>query len=238
MSDEQSKTILQTGLEIASDRIKNNFYGYLITSFVIFNWENIILILKSKNDIEMTLIYISAQPNFSQNFIWEPLKIGVFASFIMPMLSTIYSLIIGVITAFRDESRRIGRNILESFLAYIATSVHQRQLVSRRLAEQVRLKREEYNNLRQRIETSLEQKAGIDEFLLKIARVYAQNPHLNDEKDLEKIIKALYNEKLRDFYTSQNMIGRLLDLVEEQNKATVQIIAAAQNQANNAHTEK
>lgn len=66
MSDEQSKTILQTGLEIASDRIKNNFYGYLITSFVIFNWENIILILKSKNDIEMTLIYISAQPNFSQ----------------------------------------------------------------------------------------------------------------------------------------------------------------------------
>ncbi|HAS1009797.1 hypothetical protein [Enterobacter hormaechei] len=238
MSDEKSKTILQTGLEIAADRIKNNFYGYLITSFLIFNWENIILILKSKNDIEMTLLYISVQPNFADNFLWQPLKVGIMASFIMPAISTIYSLIVGIITAFRDKSREIGKGLMDAILAAFSTFVRRAQLNAGKLAEQVRSEKRELNSLRERIATSLEQKARLDQYLLSIARSYAQNPNLNDEKDLENIFKALYHEGLKEFYTPENMIGSLIYLVEEHNKATAQEIVDSQSKVSNPQTEK
>ncbi|HAV1851642.1 hypothetical protein [Enterobacter hormaechei] len=238
MSEEESKTIFQKGFDIAVDRIKNNFYGYLITSFAIFNWENIILILKSKNDIEMTLIYISVQPNFAHNFFWEPLKWGILASFVMPLISTIYCLSVGVITSFRDESRKIGQYFFDLLLSIVSTSISERKLVSGKLAERLKNQRLEFDILKQRTASALEQKAKIDEFLLKVARAYALNPKLNDEKDLEKIFKALYHEDLRDMYSEQSIIGRFFELLEEDNKARAQNIAAAQFQANNAQAEK
>lgn len=55
-------------LDVAFDRLRNNFYGYLLTSLLFFNLENIILIIKSKDPIELTLIYIGLQKEFSWHF--------------------------------------------------------------------------------------------------------------------------------------------------------------------------
>ncbi|EFL4056014.1 hypothetical protein IGX51_004610 [Escherichia coli] len=94
--------------DITFDKLRNNFYGYVLTSLLFFNLENIILIIKSNNPIEMTLIYIGLQKEFSWNFFWVPIFYGILASIFMPIISAIYALIIGVIKAIRNDSGTFG----------------------------------------------------------------------------------------------------------------------------------
>lgn len=95
-------------LDIAFDKLRNNFYGYVLTSLIFFNLENIILIIKSPNPIEMTLIYIGLQKEFSWDFFWIPIFYGMLASVIMPIITVIHALIIGVIKAIRNDSGTFG----------------------------------------------------------------------------------------------------------------------------------
>lgn len=102
------------------ERFKDGFYGYVIASFLIVNWENIVLIIKSKNDIELTLIYIYAQKDFAHRFLWMPIIYGMGAAFIMPIIVALYNLYMGLFNSIKQDSMNFGNKIWTIFKTRIS----------------------------------------------------------------------------------------------------------------------
>lgn len=50
-----NETELKSFSEIIKDKIFNKVFAYVVISFLIFNWKDILIILKSKDDILYTL---------------------------------------------------------------------------------------------------------------------------------------------------------------------------------------
>lgn len=200
---------------IFPDRFKNGFYGYIITAFVLFNWENIILILKSKNDIEMTLIYISTQLNFTFNFFWLPLISGITAAFIMPLISTGYSLYTGGMTAMRNDSLGFGGLLWKN----IKTNLELKQsgileIIKKSNEEVVSLK-EEIDELRKDTLIRLKQKENLDIFLGKIVSVYQEYPLVNTETEFLEMLKTMRHRGIFDYYSGGSDIRLIKSLLAE-----------------------
>lgn len=200
---------------IFPDRFKNGFYGYIITSFILFNWENIILVLKSKNDIEMTLIYISTQLNFTFNFFWLPFFSGIAAAFIMPLISTGYSLYTGGMTAMRNDSLGFGgllwKNVKKN-LELKHSGIH--ETIKRSNEEVVRLK-EELDELRNDNLTRLKQKENLEIFLGKVVSVYEEYPLVNTETDFLEMLKAMRRRGIFEYYSGGSDIRLIKSLLAE-----------------------
>ncbi|EAC1412964.1 hypothetical protein EHU44_18825, partial [Escherichia coli] len=92
-----NETELKSFSEIIKDKIFNKVFAYVVISFLIFNWKDILIILKSKDDILYTLSIVSVGGNvpFIDNWIvspWVyhvviPFIYGVFASVLAPVLT-------------------------------------------------------------------------------------------------------------------------------------------------------
>lgn len=214
------------------ERFKNGFYGYIITSFVVFNWENIILILKSKNDIEMTLIYISLQQDFSLNFFWLPLIFGIIAAFIMPIISTLYSLSIAGFTMARKDSEGFGTLTWKS----IKSSLEMKNMLKDKSIEQLNLEVKQLNDKRTNLldhnSLLLEQKENLELFLNKVLDVYEKHPELKTKENLFDFLSAVKEQKIYEFYPGGADLRKLLNLTFECEE--VQVTDKSQNTENKA----
>ena len=218
------------------ERFKNGLYGYILTSFVVFNWENIILILKSKNDIEMTLIYISLQQNFSWNFFWLPLILGVIAAFIMPVISTFYSLSIAGFTEARKDSEGFGTIAWRN----IKSSLELKNKLKRKSIEQLKLEVKELNDKRTTLLDHngllVEQKENLELFLNKVLDIYEKHPELKTKQNLFDFLSAVKEQKIYDFYPGGADLRKLLNLTFEVEE--VQITDKSQDIENKASNQK
>ncbi|MCX9955994.1 hypothetical protein [Escherichia coli] len=92
-----NETELKSFSEIIKDKIFNKVFAYVVISFLIFNWKDILIILKSKDDILYTLsiVFVGGNVPFFDNWIvspWVyhvviPFVYGVFASVLAPILT-------------------------------------------------------------------------------------------------------------------------------------------------------
>ncbi|EIH1191645.1 hypothetical protein C5N85_004594, partial [Escherichia coli] len=92
-----NETELKSFSEIIKDKIFNKVFAYVVISFLIFNWKDILIILKSKDDILYTLsiVFVGGNVPFFDNWIvspWVyhfviPFGYGVFASVLAPILT-------------------------------------------------------------------------------------------------------------------------------------------------------
>ncbi|EHW4861360.1 hypothetical protein HV265_11890 [Citrobacter sp. RHBSTW-00678] len=201
-------------LDIAFDKLRNNFYGYVLTSLLFFNLENIILIIKSKNPIEMTLIYIGLQKEFSWDFFWVPIFYGMLASVIMPIITAIYALIIGVIKAIRDDSGTFG-SVLWTNIKLMTRSYQKKEekirdelndeidgLVTRRDAEYSRIKAAEI------------QREGLEEYLRKLAGVYGVYNNNNSERNLVGFLNEIDKADIAKHFPNPQLLNDLLMFVQ------------------------
>lgn len=197
-------------LDIAFDKLRNNFYGYVLTSLIFFNLENIILIIKSTNPIEMTLIYIGLQKEFSWDFFWIPIFYGMLASVIMPIITAIYALIIGVIKAVRDDSGTFG-SVLWTNIKLMTRSYQKKEekirdelndeidgLVTRRDAEYSRIKAAEI------------QREGLEEYLRKLAGVYGVYNNNNSERNLVGFLNEIDKADIAKHFPNPQLLSDLL----------------------------
>lgn len=82
MSD--SSGFLSSVIETAKDRLTNRLYMYMFSSVLVANWQHILIILKSKNDIELTLGLMTFDAYFSFFYFYFPLLIGAALAILMP----------------------------------------------------------------------------------------------------------------------------------------------------------
>lgn len=194
---------------LSADKLRNNFYGYLIISFAIFNFENIILILKSKNTIEMTLIYIQAQPEFSWNFFWKPLWSGITASLLMPMITAAYVVFTSVFDSIRTESKGFGSTLWERVKVYNESRLNS---AKEELVEQEKklvIKKNQYNDIQRDIRILETTRSDLEKYLIELAKVYAIYNNNYSHRDMEGLIEQLEKADILKHFPDKNTLIRL-----------------------------
>lgn len=200
------------------ERFSDGFYGYIISSFILFNWENIILIFKSKNPIEMTLIYISVQKHATFYFYILPLIAGVTASFIFPFLTAIYAKLVSkskaAIKHSKDEVEAERRNkIVEK-----ALNAQKKEDELHNTAIRIRDKKEELAIIQSQIDTRIQQKNKLDNYLKSLAEVYSLTPNIESEVHLKKFLSELKSKGLIEKHPDTNIVLNMVNgLLEDDN---------------------
>lgn len=203
-------------LDIAFDKLRNNFYGYILTSLLFFNLENIILIIKSKDPIEMTLIYIGLQKEFSWNYFWVPVFYGMLASILMPIITATYALIIGVIKAVRDDSGTFGSdlwtNIKLMTRSYQKKEEKIRDELNNEIDGLITRRDAEYN----RIQAAETQREGLEEYLRKLAGVYGVYNNNNSERNLVGFLNEIDKADIARHFPNPHLLNNLLMFIQHQ----------------------
>ncbi|MBM7341257.1 hypothetical protein [Pantoea coffeiphila] len=83
----ESDSLKESILEVTKDRLTNRLYMYMFSSVVVANFQHILLILMSKNDIELTLGLMAYEDLFYWKYFIFPILIGSILSIVMPYLT-------------------------------------------------------------------------------------------------------------------------------------------------------
>ncbi|WP_449548892.1 hypothetical protein [Lelliottia amnigena] len=205
------------------ERFSDGFYGYIISSFILFNLENIILIFKSKNPIEMTLIYISVQKHAVLYYYILPLFAGVIASFIFPFLTAIYAKLVSkskaTIKYSKDEAEVERRNKI----AVKAISAQKKEDELHNAAIKIRDKKEEINIIQTQIDTRLEQKMNLDNYLKKLADVYKLTAKIENETHLKTFLSELKRNELLEKFPDTNLVLNMVNGVTTEDDSNKKI---------------
>lgn len=205
------------------ERFSDGFYGYIISSFILFNLENIILIFKSKNPIEMTLIYISVQKHAVLYYYILPLFAGVIASFIFPFLTAIYAKLVSkskaTIKYSKDEAEVERRNKI----AVKAISAQKKEDELHNAAIKIRDKKEEINIIQTQIDTRLEQKMNLDNYLKKLADVYKLTAKIENEIHLKTFLSELKRNELLEKFPDTNLVLNMVNGVTTEDDSNKKI---------------
>lgn len=199
--------------DVIFDKLRNNFYGYILTSLFIFNLENLIIILKSKDAIEMTLIYIGVQKNFMWDFFWWPIIFGALAAILMPILTALYAIFIGVIQDIRNESSLVGSNLWRLLKDKIEAKKGLNAKKKETLEREVQTLNNTYSIVSDYLDSAGQQKDVLHQYLVKLSKIYVDIPTLSDKDKLSTFFDKLYSEGLlNDYPTNSKIISMVVEM--------------------------
>lgn len=201
---------------VVFDRLRNNFYGYLITSLFLFNLKNIILILKSKLSIEITLKNILEQNHFFWEYFWLPILWGGLASLAMPVFTACYALIIGGVKAIRDDSDSVGSDIWISFKNYWVIRRLTNSNKKGAIEKELEVLMDALKKLEGLISSSQSQKDEFDKYIARLHNVYMRVPMLADKDKLAVFFEAIHSEGLLNKYPANSAIVAMVYDINEQ----------------------
>lgn len=112
-----SDSIAASVVETVKDRLTNRLYMYMFSSVVAANWQHILIILKSKNDIELTLGIMAFEDYFFLFYFLLPLIVGVGLALFMPYLTRLVSEFTASQYYLIKNSESLGKSAFELKLA-------------------------------------------------------------------------------------------------------------------------
>jgi len=202
--------------DVIFDRLRNNFYGYILTSLFIFNLENILLISKSKDSIEMTLIYIGVQKDFMWNFFWWPIFCGALAAIIMPILTALYAVLIGVIQNIRNESSLVGSDLWRLLKDKIEAKKGLNTMKKESLEREIQTLNNTHSIISDYLDSAGQQKDALHQYLVKLSKIYVDIPNLSDKDKLSTFFDKLYSEGiLNDYPTNSKIISMVVEMSDQ-----------------------
>lgn len=194
----------------SADKLRNNFYGYLVVSFLIFNFENIILIFKSKDMIEMTLIYIQAQQEFAWNFFWKPLWYGIGAALVMPVITAGYVMFSSVFDAIRTQSKGFGTTLWERFKLYNEKRLKNAETDLEELESTIRIKKYELDQVASKIFWSEERKESLEMYLVNLAKIYGKYNKNNQHRDIAGLLNEIDKSGLSKHFPNEQELNEVI----------------------------
>jgi hypothetical protein len=99
------KEFLQSILESSNERIKNPFIGSYITSFLVYNWRPIFLLLFSDAMIEDKIVVINNVYCPKAALLW-PLAIALFYVLLLPYINLLFDYILSFSNAKKDKKKK------------------------------------------------------------------------------------------------------------------------------------
>ena len=105
MSEEKTSEIIIGAIK---DRIYNRVYSFIITSTLAANWQHILIIMKSQQNIYTTLKNITSTPYFPFLYFVLPVLVGVIISIAMPHVTKIVEQRTAKANAYIRNSQILG----------------------------------------------------------------------------------------------------------------------------------
>ncbi|MFP9467460.1 hypothetical protein AB6D37_01775 [Pectobacterium brasiliense] len=209
--------VKDTAEGIIRDRLKGPLYAYVLTSLVLFNWDNLAILFISKQDVEfrISLLYVTWD---SWLYFWRPFFYGLVSSIIMPFVS----LLIHAITSFAvhgvdkvnhmtGDALRLFSNWRESKLKGIENEIFEKN-------EELSELKKELDKVKASIDTGKQYIDSVNISLVKIiARVVFMAGYLDnidkDARSLENIVKRhgiLYTNNEPEVDDAYKLVSDLL----------------------------
>lgn len=217
MSEHTDKMIKEAG-DVFLERFKGPVYIYMFTAIVLFNWDNILIILLSSKDIEARIALVYVTWDSWLNF-WRPIVLGCIASISMPFLS----LFVYFVTSFAvhgvNKTNELTGGILEQLskwrqnkLKQVEDEINQSEEKLDALAKQLDLTKESVSSGQAQI------KNLHDEIVRLIARVVFMagylETHDQDPKSLDNLVKRhkiLYNNNENEADLAYELVKKILE---------------------------
>lgn len=194
---------------VVSDRLKDGFYGYLVTAFFIGNWQNIFMLFKSKKPIEETINNITSQPDFLTQYFWLPLLYGTLAAFIMPWIIVGYVRLVANARSRIKSAERAADAAREVKLAKAALKAQALYNQKANLTDFINKQRQENKDLEAKLASNLIAKENFDKFFVSLNKVFAQGPRIENEEDLIKFFENAKREGVFNYYNDFSLTTHL-----------------------------
>ena len=190
---------------------------------------------KSKDSIELTLLYIGLQKSFLWNFFWEPILWGMGAAVVMPIITASYALIVGVINAIRDDSGTVGADLWEAF----KKSSEAKRDAARLEKSKIEERSEELSTNCQREEIRIndlkEWRIQLEDYLLEFVRIYESYSHSNlDNRDLAGFIAAIEESEITKKFPRSLQLKNMIEFIKSETTVTESSEADLDAGANNS----
>lgn len=196
---------------VVSDRLKDGFYGYLVTAFFIGNWQNIFMLFKSKKPIEETINNITSQPDFLTQYFWLPLLYGTLAAFIMPWIIVGYVRLVANARSRIKSAERAADAAREVKLANSALKAQQQYNQKSNLADLLEKQKNEYKVLEAKLASNLIAKQNFDNFFVSLNKVFVQVHKIDNVDDLIRFFENAKREGVFDYYNDFSLTAHLED---------------------------
>ncbi|EGT5658454.1 hypothetical protein JD793_004658 [Citrobacter braakii] len=190
---------------VVSDRLKDGFYGYLITAFFIGNWQNIFMLFMSKKPIEETIHNIISQPNFMADRFWWPLAYGTLAAFIMPWVVVVYVRLVAAARSHIKSAERAADAAREIKLAKSALKAQLQYNQKANLADLLEKQKNDYEVLEAKLASNLIAKENFDKFFVSLNKVFVQGPRIENKEDLIKFFENAKREGIFEYYNDLSL---------------------------------
>ncbi|HAT7594842.1 hypothetical protein HV270_26385 (plasmid) [Citrobacter freundii] len=194
---------------VVSDRLKDGFYGYLITAFFIGNWQNIFMLFMSKKPIEETIQNIISQPDFMADRFWWPLAYGTLAAFIMPWVVVVYVRLVAAARSHIKSAERAADAAREIKLAKSALKAQLQYNQKANLADLLEKQKNDYEALEAKLASNLIAKENFDKFFVSLNKVFVQGPRIENKEDLIKFFENAKREGIFEYYNDLSLPSHL-----------------------------
>ncbi|MGZ0337085.1 hypothetical protein [Citrobacter freundii] len=194
---------------VVSDRLKDGFYGYLITAFFIGNWQNIFMLFMSKKPIEETIQNIISQPDFMADRFWWPLAYGTLAAFFMPWVVVVYVRLVAVARSHIKSAERAADAAREIKLAKSALKAQLQYNQKANLADLLEKQKNDYEALEAKLASNLIAKENFDKFFVSLNKVFVQGPRIENKEDLIKFFENAKREGIFEYYNDLSLPSHL-----------------------------
>lgn len=189
---------------LISEKMKDGFFGYLIVSFVIHNWQQILIIIKSKKPIELVLHSFVSQPDFTKNAFWIPMGLGVAAAFIMPWILAFYVQIIAICRSRMASAQHAANEARNDKLKAKKEKRHLdiivRSKAKEALLDEIGKAQEKLKSLSQEISIQEARRGSFTDFFERLNEVYRYSPEIKNIHDFKVFFEKAYENDIFDDY--------------------------------------
>lgn len=202
------------------DKLFNKVYFYIIVSFMVFNWQEIIILFKAKEDIYYTLAMIfTGNTLFGEFFLpaWFahfglPILTGLLASVLTPYITfLVFSLTSGCFAKIRYVDRAADLKLQGELAKAKEALTKQEEKNSSLEKRNMDLKRDN-ENLASKNTSLLEQRRQLFFGIKAFVDCYDEKKGLRSEKDVIDFLKEVEHT---DFYRDQVIIKKIPKLIDD-----------------------
>ncbi|HDV8595684.1 TPA: hypothetical protein RKU23_002071 [Escherichia coli] len=229
-SIEKENSSTQNLLEDAvKDKLFNKVFAYIFISFLISNWRDIFILLKSKDDVMYTLsiVFVGEKipllgnlflPSFVAHFVL-PFIYGVVASILAPLLTLLISLVTSTLYAKLRKIDEIANK--KEQIRTINSDIKKAIKKQRDVKKYIEQEEEELESLEKRLKEIREQIECVDSDIIHIIKLYREKGEgLNSVDDFYEFFTAVKNSSFRsgdtnDRETLEELLSKLSDSLEK-----------------------
>jgi len=205
------KNLGEAAGEQIKSRLKSHYFSYILTSLVAYNWQNILVLLKSTRNIETILETWNKAPGFTYDFIILPVLVGYIASFILPMLAIPVAWITSLVAENIDIADIWSKNIIERYKARIerrTAEFKRRAIFSSAALEEIEA---DIDSALTKRDTLLEHKKMLDEYIASLSQVYMEMKVISSPEDLERFFELVKEKGLLQAYPANSIVNMMVD---------------------------